>query len=226
MAATWDCPRARWEIPRLVTPISVRVAWWRWTWVRSTWRSRTARFSTKEAIVGFAEELKKSGEGVAHLIGLVSDGGVHSHQSHISAAARALVDRAVPVIVHVVTDGRDVPPTSAEGYLAKLLSDLPDGVRIGTVSGRYFAMDRDNRWDRVEKAYRAMVLGDADRLAEALVQRPQCSTAFQSATTSTKRTNSSTLMLLAIMAEWTTATELFFINFRADRAREILRADR
>ena len=127
-------------------------------------------FFDEAAIVAFAEKLQASG-GTAHMIGLVSDGGVHSHQDHIVAAARALADRDVPVVVHAISDGRDVPPSSADTYLAKLLDDLPDGARIATISGRYYAMDRDNRWKRVARAFKAMVHGEADRMAEERIRQ-------------------------------------------------------
>ena len=92
----------------------------------------------------------KAACGVAHLAGLASPGGVHSHQDHIVAAARALTGAGLEVSVHVITDGRDVPPESADGQVARLIADLPAGARVVTVTGRYFAMDRDHRWDRVE----------------------------------------------------------------------------
>ncbi|MEK6216500.1 MAG: 2,3-bisphosphoglycerate-independent phosphoglycerate mutase, partial [Boseongicola sp.] len=112
-------------------------------------------FFKARAIIEFAEKLKASG-GTAHLMGLASPGGVHSHQNHIVAAARILSDARVPVVVHAITDGRDVAPRSARQQIADLVAALPDGVQIGTVVGRYYAMDRDNRWERVEAAYRAL----------------------------------------------------------------------
>ena len=109
-------------------------------------------FARNAAILGFADRLRASG-GTAHLMGVVSDGGVHGHVAHIVAAAGVLRGQGLPVTVHAVTDGRDVAPVSAEGFMADLLARLPEGVRIGTVCGRYYAMDRDNRWDRVARAY-------------------------------------------------------------------------
>ena len=115
-------------------------------------------FFDEAAIVAFADVLKASG-GTAHLMGLASPGGVHSHQDHIVAAARTLTDRGVPVAVHAITDGRDVPPTSAGEQVGGLVAALPDGATIVTVTGRYYAMDRDNRWERVSRAYDAMING-------------------------------------------------------------------
>ncbi|MCZ4263228.1 2,3-bisphosphoglycerate-independent phosphoglycerate mutase, partial [Limimaricola sp. G21655-S1] len=89
----------------------------------------------------------------AHLMGLVSDGGVHGHVTHILAAIKAIRDAGVPVWLHVVTDGRDVAPKSALTYLDQLEAGMAEGAQIATVTGRYFAMDRDNRWERVSQAY-------------------------------------------------------------------------
>ncbi|MCG6883618.1 MAG: 2,3-bisphosphoglycerate-independent phosphoglycerate mutase [Silicimonas sp.] len=173
-------------------------------------------FFANGAIADFAETLTESG-GTAHLIGLVSDGGVHSHLDHITAAAKALANRGVPVVVHAMTDGRDVPPRSAEGYLAKLMSDLPAGAQVATVSGRYYAMDRDNRWARVEKAYRAMVLGDA----------PARETVADGVAASYADDKGDEFILPFVVGDYSGMADgdgVFFINFRADRAREILRA--
>jgi 2,3-bisphosphoglycerate-independent phosphoglycerate mutase len=89
----------------------------------------------------------------------MSPGGVHSHQDHMVALVKILAGAGVPVFVHAFLDGRDTPPRSAKGFLQKFLSDIDGvpGVRLATLSGRYYAMDRDKRWDRVEKAYAAMV---------------------------------------------------------------------
>ncbi len=117
----------------------------------------------------FAAQLKRSG-GRCHLIGLLSPGGVHAHQSHILALARLLAGNGVTVRVHALLDGRDTPPTSAKGYMAAFLeavADLPL-VTVATVGGRYFAMDRDKRWDRVALAYAALVEAEGERAPDAL----------------------------------------------------------
>ena len=108
----------------------------------------------------------KAAKGGVHLMGLLSPGGVHSHQDHIAALVKILAEADVPVFVHAFLDGRDTPPKSAKGFLEKFLDDIDGraGVRLATVSGRYYAMDRDKRWDRVEKAYDAMVDADAPPL--------------------------------------------------------------
>ncbi|MEE8662716.1 MAG: 2,3-bisphosphoglycerate-independent phosphoglycerate mutase [Acetobacter sp.] len=100
----------------------------------------------------FIKTLKASG-GTCHLMGLISPGGVHSHQDHAIALARIVSDAGIPVALHIFTDGRDTPPESGIDYLAELMTKLPAGVIPATISGRYFAMDRDNRWERVSRVY-------------------------------------------------------------------------
>lgn len=95
-----------------------------------------------------------------HLIGLISPGGVHAHQDHAVALARILTARGVRVKVHAFTDGRDTAPDAAARDIARLEASLPDGASIATVSGRFYAMDRDRRWERVARAYAAVVEGD------------------------------------------------------------------
>lgn len=104
-------------------------------------------FFTNSALGDLIARLKDTG-GTAHLMGLVSDGGVHGHLNHIVAAAQAITTAGVPVAIHAITDGRDVAPKSAYGYLRELEDRLPPGARIVTLTGRYFAMDRDHRWSR------------------------------------------------------------------------------
>jgi 2,3-bisphosphoglycerate-independent phosphoglycerate mutase len=98
-----------------------------------------------------------------HLFGLVSDGGVHSSMNHLFALIDIAYMEDVPVVVHAFLDGRDTPPKSAGGYLQLLENHLEKKGVIGTISGRYYAMDRDKRWDRVQKAYNAIVRGPAPR---------------------------------------------------------------
>ncbi len=120
------------------------------------------------ALRDFIARLNKSG-GTAHLLGLLSPGGVHSHQRQIAALARILAEAGVPVAVHAILDGRDTPPEAALSYLKTFESDVGTVPRqlIATVGGRYYAMDRDQRWDRVEKAYRTIVEGGGDTAASA-----------------------------------------------------------
>jgi 2,3-bisphosphoglycerate-independent phosphoglycerate mutase len=118
------------------------------------------------ALGNLIESLRRSG-GTCHLMGLVSPGGVHSHQDHAAALAKILLQAGVPTAVHAFTDGRDTPPRSAGEDIARLTAALPASVPVATVSGRYYAMDRDNRWERVVKAYNAIAEAEGPRFADA-----------------------------------------------------------
>jgi len=114
--------------------------------------------ATRPALTDLIAKVRAA-KGAVHIAGLVSPGGVHSHQSHITALVHALCLAKLPVFVHILLDGRDVPPKSALGFLEEFEKSIAGlaGVRIATVSGRYYAMDRDKRWDRVQLAYDAIV---------------------------------------------------------------------
>jgi 2,3-bisphosphoglycerate-independent phosphoglycerate mutase len=162
--------------------------------------------------------------GALHLMGLVSDGGVHSYQEHLEGLLRLARDRGLRrVFVHAFLDGRDTPPASGAGYLEKLQAFLGElGVgKIAVVSGRYYAMDRDKRWDRVEKAWRAMVLGEgmpAEEPVEA-VRRSY-----------TQNVTDEFLVPVVIheggrpVATLGEGDSALFFNFRADRARQLTAA--
>src|ERR1700756_4880382 len=124
----------------------------------------SGQLATMPALRDFIGKLKHS-RGTVHLMGLLSPGGVHSHQHQIAALARILSEAGLPVAVHGFLDGRDTPPKGAMSYLNKFQRDVAglDRLRIATLCGRYFAMDRDKRWDRVEKAYRVIVESAGDR---------------------------------------------------------------
>jgi 2,3-bisphosphoglycerate-independent phosphoglycerate mutase len=173
-------------------------------------------FFDEAAIVSFAETLKASG-GTAHLMGVVSDGGVHGHLDHIVAAAKAMTDRGVAVRVHAISDGRDVAPQSAEEFVAELVHKLPEGAEIATVIGRYHAMDRDNRWDRVERAYRAMVEGKGKAV----------DTPVAAVRMSYEAGVHDEFIEPSVVAPFDGMHDgdgVWCLNFRADRAREILSA--
>ncbi|MEQ3624178.1 MAG: 2,3-bisphosphoglycerate-independent phosphoglycerate mutase [Celeribacter sp.] len=173
-------------------------------------------FFDNAAIGSFIATLKQSG-GTAHLMGVISDGGVHGHITHILAAARMIAKAGVPVVIHAITDGRDVAPKSADRFIPELLDQLPQGARVGTVIGRYFAMDRDNRWDRVAQAYGAMVRADGTAAPGA--------TAAVTAAYAADQTDE--FIPPSVIGDYTGMAEgdgLFCLNFRADRAREILMA--
>jgi len=112
-------------------------------------------FAKNPELSGF---MTKTGSTV-HVAGLLSPGGVHAHQDHIVEVARILTSQGLDVAIHAYLDGRDVAPKSALEYLGKTESELPEGARIATVCGRFYAMDRDNRWERVSAAYEALVFG-------------------------------------------------------------------
>ena len=164
----------------------------------------------------FIAKLTASG-GTAHLMGLVSDGGVHGHLNHILAATRAITSAGVPVAIHAITDGRDVAPKSAYGYMRELEENLPDGASIATVIGRYYAMDRDNRWGRVSEAYDAMIHAKGRRAASA----------HSAITAAYEQSETDEFISATVLKDYQGVKDgdgYFCLNFRADRAREILAA--
>jgi 2,3-bisphosphoglycerate-independent phosphoglycerate mutase len=168
------------------------------------------------ALTDLIKKLKASG-GTCHLLGLVSPGGVHSHQNQAVALAKILDEARVPTLIHVLTDGRDTPPQSAAEDVKRLLAALPPSVKVASVCGRYFAMDRDKRWDRVEKAYRAIVEADAPRFADApvVVADAYAHKKFDE------------FIVPAVVGDYHGMTDgdgVLCFNFRADRVREILGA--
>ncbi len=161
-------------------------------------------------------KLKASG-GTCHLMGLVSAGGVHSHQDHAALVARALANAGIPVALHAFTDGRDTPPRSGGECIRVLQAALPQGARIATVSGRYYAMDRDKRWDRVAKAYATIV--DA--------QGPHFADARSVADDGYGRDVTDEFLIPAVVGDYRGMQDgdgILSFNFRADRVREILAA--
>jgi 2,3-bisphosphoglycerate-independent phosphoglycerate mutase len=173
------------------------------------------------------EAMARGRERQLHLLGLVSDGGVHSQLEHLVALVRMAAEQKVArVFVHAFTDGRDTPPTSGAGYLQQLEQKLRQygAGRIATVTGRYYAMDRDNRWERIERAYRAIVHGEAAHCAtnpaEALRQ-------------SYEHGITDEFVEPVVITEvpdgpprgWIRDDDaVIFFNFRADRARQLTRA--
>ncbi len=186
------------------------------------------QFDSRPALASFIDTLKASG-GRAHVLGLMSPGGVHAHQRHIAAAAAALATAGVPVRLHLFTDGRDTPPVSAADYLAQFetqIDGLPD-VEIATVSGRFFALDRDHRWERVVRAYRAIVDGAsaASDAADAPVRRAATpAEAIAAAYAADKTDEFIPPTVIGAYAGVAPGDGLFMTNFRADRARQLLQA--
>ncbi len=181
------------------------------------------------ALARFIAALKESG-GTAHILGLLSPGGVHSHQDHIAELARLVLAAGVPVANHGFLDGRDTPPRSALGYLrafqAEALPESPGakssgaespGVPIATITGRYYAMDRDQRWERNALAYRALVAGAGETAPDAAAAIEQSYTA-ETGDEFVKPT------VLGAYTGMNDGDGLLMANFRADRARQILTA--
>ena len=186
-------------------------------------------FYKNEALVGAIHAANEKG-GNVHIMGLLSDGGVHSHQDHIEGMCHAaLVHGAKHVFVHCFLDGRDTPPKSADKYINrfreyinKLNAHYDGRVQIASIIGRYYAMDRDNRWDRVQKAYELMTEGKADRLstrAEGAVQA-----AYKSRETDEFISPTTVIEHGETPATVEDNDALLFMNFRADRARELAQA--
>jgi 2,3-bisphosphoglycerate-independent phosphoglycerate mutase len=166
------------------------------------------------ALTGLIDKLSKSG-GTCHLIGLVSPGGVHSHQGHAAALGKILADAGVPTVAHAITDGRDTPPQSAGDDLKKFSATLPKAVPVATVIGRYYAMDRDKRWERVVKAYSAIVDAKGPRFPD-----PQAAIAD-----AYSKKQFDEFIVPAVIGDYRGIKDgdgVLCFNFRADRVREIL----
>jgi 2,3-bisphosphoglycerate-independent phosphoglycerate mutase len=175
--------------------------------------------ATNPTLAAFIAKLKASG-GACHLLGLVSPGGVHSHQSHLAGLARILAGAGLEVLIHAFLDGRDTPPSSARRYMEEFLASLADapGVRIATLSGRFFAMDRDKRWDRVAQAFATIEdaqgkPGGGDPIA-----------AIKAAYAAGETDEFVTPTVLDGYQGMCDGDGLIMGNFRSDRAREILSA--
>jgi 2,3-bisphosphoglycerate-independent phosphoglycerate mutase len=158
----------------------------------------------------------RAAKGAVHVLGLMSPGGVHSHQDHITALVRVLAGAKVPVFVHAFLDGRDTPPKSAAGFVKAFEASIAGlaGVRIATVCGRYYAMDRDKRWDRVHKAYDAMVDARGHKVhdVDAAIEE-----SYQAGVTDE-------FVVPVVIGDYEGMSDgdaMLFANFRADRAREI-----
>lgn len=172
-----------------------------------------------QALQRMIESLRASG-GTAHLLGLASDGGVHAHVRHMLALAEALSEAGLPVTLHPLLDGRDVPPRSAESALIALSEFCRRGPRrrIGTVCGRYFAMDRDQRWERTQAAFAAIAQGRAPAHAADAIQ------ALRAAYAQGIDDEFVPPVVLSDYAGLQAGDGLLMTNFRADRARQLLQA--
>lgn len=179
----------------------------------------TGALATNPQLLEAFDEAKQSGR--LHLMGLVSDGGVHSSLDHVRALLTIAADNDVPdIVVHAFTDGRDTLPRSADGYIEQLEEALPAQGRIGTVIGRYFAMDRDKRWDRVKLAYDAIVHGQSEQ--------PPRETGVHAVEAAYHRDENDEFIKPTIVGSGDTTVRsgdaIICFNFRPDRMREIVQA--
>ena len=175
-------------------------------------------FFTNEALVSAMENAKQNDKPL-HLFGLLSDGGVHSHNTHLYALLEmAKKFGLTKVYVHAFLDGRDTPPNSGKGYMEALVNRMQEiGVgEVATVSGRYYAMDRDNRWDRVEKAYNAIAKGEGETGTDPILAI---------AKSYEKEVLDEFVLPTVIKPEGVVSEgdSIIFFNFRPDRAREMTR---
>ncbi len=166
------------------------------------------------ALEKFARQMTRTG-GRAHLVGLTSKGGVHSHSDHIRALAVALRARQIPVTLHILTDGRDTLPKDAKTSLPEFLDSLPTGCQIASLSGRYFAMDRDNRRERTRAFLDVLMAGQADYHA------PDALSALEAGYQRGKTDEFIEPVCLAGYDGMQEGDGILFANFRVDRVRQI-----
>ncbi|HET8956269.1 MAG TPA: 2,3-bisphosphoglycerate-independent phosphoglycerate mutase, partial [Solirubrobacterales bacterium] len=175
-------------------------------------------FFDNEVLLDTCERARNSPRGRLHLLGLVSDGGVHSGWEHIEATIELASQEGVPdVVFHAFTDGRDTLPHGGKGYLEELERWLRQAGRVATVSGRYYAMDRDTRWERTKLAYDAIVHAQG-------LRAPSSAAAIAD---SYERGETDEFVKPTVIGDYDGAAEGdvgFFINFRPDRARQLTRA--
>lgn len=185
----------------------------------------TGDFYANEVLTG-AVKATLDNEGAVHILGLLSDGGVHAHIEHIKAVVKLVLEQgATQVFVHAFLDGRDTPPKSADGYvtdleaeLTKLSSEYQAEAKIASVIGRFFAMDRDKRWDRVEQAYELLTEGKSVRTAD---------TASQAIAQAYDLDETDEFVKATLIDDNGIICDndgVIFMNFRADRARELSQA--
>jgi 2,3-bisphosphoglycerate-independent phosphoglycerate mutase len=177
-------------------------------------------FQRNPALLGACRAAREGG-GTLHLLGLVSPGGVHSHEKHIHAMLELAAAEGVPrVVVHAFLDGRDTPPKSARSSLEALEAKCASlgNARVATVAGRYFAMDRDKRWERVERAWNAIVEAEAAFAADSVVEALEAAYARGESDEFVQPT------LISGGARVADGDAVVFMNFRADRARELSQA--
>ena len=178
-------------------------------------------FANNSVFKDAIEKIRASG-GRAHVMGLCSPGGVHSSLEHLYALIDLLSGAGLRVFLHALTDGRDTPPSSARGYLAEIEKDISGKAQIAVVAGRYWSMDRDNRWDRVRRGYEAHVMGNGSK--------HNTSDEAMAAAYEAGQTDEFIEPRIIVgddgepRGNIVDGDGVFFFNFRADRAREITMA--
>jgi 2,3-bisphosphoglycerate-independent phosphoglycerate mutase len=181
--------------------------------------SADGSFFENDALTSACRRAAGGPRGRLHLLGLVSDGGVHSGWEHIEATIELAAQEGVPdVVFHAFTDGRDTPPQSGRGYLVELERWLRHAGRVGTVSGRYYAMDRDRRWERTKLAYDALVHAEGTRAGSA---REAIEASYE------RDPRGDEFVIPTVIGDYDGAAEgdvAIFINFRPDRARQLTQA--
>ena len=169
------------------------------------------------ALQDFASQLKKTG-GHAHLIALTSKGGVHSHSDHVLALTKILCAKGISVVLHILTDGRDMPPKGATDSLPDFIRDVPQECQIASLCGRYFAMDRDNRWERTQSFLDLVITGTADH------HYPDV---MAGVTAGYGRGESDEFLAPTLLGDYQGMADgdgIFIANFRVDRIRQIANA--
>ena len=175
----------------------------------------TDEFANNKTLQSIINTLKSSGNAL-HLVGLVSDGGVHAHQSHMAYLANLAHDHGITVYIHALTDGRDTAPTSAHDFMCDFIQSAPNAT-LATLCGRYFGMDRDTNWQRTQTCYDAIVNAQGDNTPDALSLITEC-----------YAQNTTDEFIPAYVIDGYTGVNqgdaLIMTNFRADRARQIMTA--
>ena len=172
------------------------------------------QIKTNKNFQNFLSNHKK--DKTVHLLGLCSDGGVHSHCNHIIGMAKLLHEKNLKTVLHIFSDGRDSSPKQLGHLIKEFESKLPKSIKIVTLVGRYFAMDRDNRWDRVKKSFDLIAYGKYRR------KEDDVSTAIRKAYESNETDEFISPTVIGDYKGISEGDSLMMINFRADRVRELL----
>ncbi len=177
---------------------------------------KSGAIKNNPVLLDLISKLKET-KGHCHLMGLMSPGGVHSHMNHFIALAQILDEAGIPVYIDAYLDGRDTPPDSGRGYVQQFLEETKNlkNTKITVISGRYYAMDRDNRWERITLAYNALVNADA----------PRFSTPDEAIKASYDAGITDEFMKPVVIGDYSGMKDgdaVLMVNYRSDRAREIL----